>query len=448
MKRVTTIVGAGAVLDLDIPGGAIRPSTHNITESIRKIRHKNVLTGRDIVEIEEVYQILKNEYPVPPNFEQIFHVLEMFIAYGWVWQHPTSLPKTAKMYPVFAPFTSPKWLFDADNVDQALRKVLLVIMDIVNGYNAPYLDGTCRNQWYRDFWRGYDGAWDIFNLNYDTTIEHTLDYCEDGFEDIPGQPEFQHFVPKKLWENRNEYSTMSHLHGCIEFFDSRYKSEVYDKEYIKYGFNDLYKYSSYDKVRDMYIGSGKSKPSNQAGECYVNTPIITGLMKPDKLNILPFAYYHNHLYNSMMRNNSLLIVGYSFGDLYINQILDRMELIHGQDKRVVLIDYWRLMENEETIDSIEDERNRSWHIRDMMRQKLYDNGINNDLAVFLCRMTGMSDCNNALRSFTSYDRTGPMVSENGCLMLFIGGFKAASHYQKEIYDFLNSSRKHERCGDS
>ena len=63
MKRVTTIVGAGAVLDLDIPAGAIWPSTNNITDSIRKIRQKNVLTGRDIVEIEEVYQILENEYP-------------------------------------------------------------------------------------------------------------------------------------------------------------------------------------------------------------------------------------------------------------------------------------------------------------------------------------------------------------------------------------------------
>lgn len=41
---------------------------------------------------------------------------------------------------------------------------------------------------------------------------------------------------------------MSHLHGCIEFFDSRYKDEVYKQEVVKYGFHDLYKYDSYDKV--------------------------------------------------------------------------------------------------------------------------------------------------------------------------------------------------------
>lgn len=71
MKRITTIVGAGAVLDLDLPKDAIWPSTVNITEAIRVIREKNVLTGKDIVEIEEIYKILEKDYPGYPNFELI-----------------------------------------------------------------------------------------------------------------------------------------------------------------------------------------------------------------------------------------------------------------------------------------------------------------------------------------------------------------------------------------
>ena len=136
VRRITTIVGAGAVLDLELPQGTTWPSTENITNAIRGIREKNLLTGKDIVEIEEIYQILEKDYPSYPNFEVIFHVLEMFVAYGWVWQHPTRLPKTTRMFPAFAPFTAPKWLLDEDNVKQALNRVLLVIMDIVNGYNA------------------------------------------------------------------------------------------------------------------------------------------------------------------------------------------------------------------------------------------------------------------------------------------------------------------------
>ena len=437
MKRITTIVGAGAVLDMDLPKDAIWPSTENITNEIRKVR-KNILTGKDIVEVEQIYQILKKDYPAYPNFELIFHVLEMFVAYGWVWQHPTAMPQNTKMFPVFAPFTAPKWLFDRENVNQALDYVLLTIMDIVNGYNAPYLTGATMNTWYRDFWKAYKGAWDIFNLNYDTTIEHTLADCEDGFDDIPDQPEIQHFVPQKLWENKRGGSTMSHLHGCIEFFDSRHKDDVYKKEVIKYGFYDLYKYYSYDKVRDMYTVSSKSKPSNQAGEQFINAPIITGLLKTDKLNILPFAFYHSHLYNCVMRNNSLLVVGYSFGDLYINQLIERMELIYGDKKRVVLIDYWKLMIKDEEIEKIPAGDERSAFVDVIMAQKAHDNEISDGLGTFLCRMTGETDFESAIHSFRHHDRKGPMVSNNGCLMLFIGGFKAASEYRDDIYGFLNS----------
>lgn len=438
MNRITTIVGAGAVLDFDLPKDALWPSTENITNAIRGIKEHNALTKKEIVEIEQIYQILLNDYPIQPNFELIFHVLEMFVAYGWVWQHPTRLPKTTKMYPVFAPFTAPKWLLDKDNVEQALNLVILRIMDIVNGYNAPYLADMSTNSWYRDFWRNYEGAWDVFNLNYDTTIEHTLDDCEDGYDVIHGQPEFQHFVPQKLWQNKRGCSTMNHIHGCIEFFDSHYKDDVYKKEVIKYGFHDLYKYPSYEKVRGMYIGYGKSRPSNQAGEQFVNTPIITGLMKTDKFNILPFAFYHGHLYNCVMRNNSLLVIGYSFGDLYINQLIERMELIHGDRKRVVLIDYWKLSVDDDVIDEITDDEERNRCVRYCMSQKVKGFEINDGVGTFLCRMTGETDFDNAVCSFKHFDRKGPMVSKNGCLMLLIGGFKMASKYKDEIYGFLNS----------
>ena len=119
MKRITTIVGAGAVLDLELPKDAIWPSTENITNAIRGVKKQNILTHKEIVEVEEIYQILKREYPTYPNFELIFHVLEMFVAYGWVWQHPTSMPKATSMFPVFAPFTAPKWLYDRSNVTAA-----------------------------------------------------------------------------------------------------------------------------------------------------------------------------------------------------------------------------------------------------------------------------------------------------------------------------------------
>ena len=81
---------------------------------------------------------------------------------------------------------------------------------------------------------------------------------------------------------------------------------------------------------------------------------------------------------------------------------------------------------------------RSAFIKEMMAAKVHGNEVGDGLGYFLCRMTGETMFETAIRSFKYYDRKGPMVSKNGCLMLFIGGFKAASKYRDDIYGFLNS----------
>lgn len=433
MKRITAIVGAGAILDFDLPEGVNKPSTEYITNEVIKI--KDIFLRKEITEIRDVYNVLNLNYPKKPHFEMLFHVLEMWNAYGRVWKDSTFSNST--IYPVFAPFVSPKHEIDVDNVRVAMYYFLLKVMDIVNSYNAPYLADKNFNRWYRDFWREYSDCWDVFNLNYDTTIEHSFDHCEDGFEGISGQKDFQHFVPQKLWKNANKWSTMSHLHGCIEFFDQRYETEVYKKELYKYDFHDLYKYDSYEKVRRHYVGSGKSLRSNQAGEQLVGTPIITGLRKNDKLNILPFDFYHGHLFNCILKNNSLLLVGYSFGDVYMNNVVERMELIHGEKKRIVLIDWWPLHYGED-MTSITNTEEKTGYIKAMMQIHVKDPDFSRGLGAFLCRMTGKTQFEEAVACFRNYDRTGPMISQNGCLMLFIGGFKAATEYKDDIYSFLNS----------
>ena len=81
---------------------------------------------------------------------------------------------------------------------------------------------------------------------------------------------------------------------------------------------------------------------------------------------------------------------------------------------------------------------RSAFVDAMMTQKVHRNEISDGLGTFLCRMTGESNFESAIHSFRHHNRQGPMVSNNGCLMLFIGGFKAAAQYRDEIYAFLNS----------
>ena len=130
------------------------------------------------------------------------------------------------------------------------------------------------------------------------------------------------------------------------------------------------------------------------------------------------------------------MVGYSFGDVYMNHVIERMELIHGDSKRIVLIDWWPLHVDEKIVGITDSEQMGC--IKSMMQQRVRDTDFNKELGYFLCRMTGKTQFDEAVTCFKNYDRIGPMVSLNGCLMLFIGGFKAAVGYKDKIYDFLNS----------
>lgn len=431
-ERTTVIIGAGACLDFDLPAGVNKPSTGEITRQVLALTPTDPLTGHPITILQDINSHLQANYPAWAHFEVIFHALESIVAYNNHWLYHV---QDSRYVPVFAPFVNPIKPY-TDNYNGVLRDFLITIMDVVDSYDRPFRTNKNNNKWYREFWSSYKSKWDIFNFNYDTTIEESLGVVEDGFCQINPQTSFMHFVPSQLRNNKRNLSTLSHMHGCINFFDERYNKTTYDQEVFSYDFHDMYKYPSYDDVRSKMLGSGKSRKSNQAGEEFVNTPIITGLRKPDKLSCAPFVFYHGHLYDKINTNRSLLITGYSFGDFHVNEHIKRMHLIHGNKKRVVLIDWWGIDRN------VTDEDIEDGSVEDLVkyRMRVHTAGasFNNELAMFLCRMTGKVDVRNAIESLKNFGFDGPMLSSNGCLMLFIGGFRAATAHKDRIYKFLTS----------
>lgn len=180
----------------------------------------------------------------------------------------------------------------------------------------------------------------IFILNYDTTIEQTINEYEDGYEPDGIQDKFLRFNPHRLLNNPDGLSTINHLHGCINYYFSTYKDS--NQDVYTFQSRDLYKYPDYATVRELMLGRGQSSPANQSGETYKSAPIITGLRKLDKLNCIPFDFYHANLVNCLTRNHKLIICGYSFGDSYCNQLIERMLYMHGSRARIVLIDKWNI----------------------------------------------------------------------------------------------------------
>lgn len=147
--------------------------------------------------------------------------------------------------------------------------------------------------------------------------------------------------------------------------------------------------------------------------------IIIGLRKTDKLNCVPFDFYHANMTNCIIKNHKLVIAGYSFGDLYCNNLLERMNFLHGDLKRIVLIDFWKISKE------------------DIMHGEYW---LSKNLGQFLCRMTNCGDLNEVIRQLYKKEnsQTDALYSDNGCLMVLPNGFKQAATYSDEIIAFLNS----------
>ena len=55
-----------------------------------------------------------------------------------------------------------------------MKQYIIRIMDIVDSYNVHFMNVPEAEMWYKNFFRASLHKWDIFNFNYDTTIEASL----------------------------------------------------------------------------------------------------------------------------------------------------------------------------------------------------------------------------------------------------------------------------------
>jgi hypothetical protein len=417
MATTTILIGSGATIEL----GAC--STNDITQKITESnRYQNYVESSYFSAVDKVYNKLKETYPEVPNFEHIFHILEMLYSYNFVWKGNCKNPS---MFPLFAPFVKLQteiinnneleWLFSL------ISQCQLDIMKMVNTYDDKYKNKKSKEySWYNNFWRKFNG-FNLFNLNYDTTIENSIDNYIDGFVDS-GDKRFQKFNPKKLYEDKVPYK-ICHLHGCIQYYYHNHTN--INKDVYEYGHSDLYKWTSFQDVEKMMSGSTRSNAPTQSGESIYIGPIITGLRKTDKLIATPYNYYHHFLSDSILKNKSLLIVGYSFGDLYINDLIERMNLLHRQEKRIVVITYFKPDEIKEIDGTI----TKTFSGLDFVNDR------NKDL-LFIKKM--MYDDSFEFRNLDhTISKEERYISKDKTVHLYVHGFKsAAEKYSDEIVDFL------------
>ena len=428
-KRITTIVGAGAILDFDFHyHNAFIPSSENITKAIKELTFKGYDKERCDV-ISAVYNLalrcklsVYDEYPLKKlylsdkynlYFEELYFLLESMLSFtsnGIEYFDPTGVP------PLSTLLTIRKELEDYKQVEfeRAVIKSLKKIISIIECYDSHFREHADSENWYRRFWEGKDNIkYDIFTFNYDTTIEQCIGIYEDGFELIDNsENQISVFHPKKLLNNPNKLSTVQHLHGCI------YYAECPEECGNTHSNRDFFKMNS---VMDAIKHIGRQQDEQtQAKEFYINSPILIGLRKLDKMTFMPSSIYHANLVNKLMANRGVLIVGYSFNDLYVNQLLQRRLLMKGTNHRMVIIDFIQTRVN--SLESL---------------YNIMQNKHGNLLQFIKPFMNLRKDDKLNMREaeFRSYN--DPIYSEDHKCMLFICGFrKAVESYADLILDFL------------
>lgn len=416
-KRTTAILGAGAILDFNFDGQP-KPTTKYITESVvdQKIQGYNEIDSDLIRHIyERIIDASRAEYlrfhpavrhyDPPITFEDLFEVIETLYSYSGTWKHE------------HYPFSLISALVNSDldnysvDYERCMHAIIKKIVEIVNAYDELFKkDG--REYWYKNFWKAFDGKLDVFNLNYDTTVEHSLGDYVDGY--IPFTQEYERFEPEELWNASLDKATVNHLHGCVLYGDPNPKPAEFH-----YSHRDLYKFYP-NVVKEAFI-SGQWLPRTQTGDSIFYSPIITGLKKTDKICFMPHSFYHANLVKKIIENPSLLICGYSFGDLYVNQLLQRHKLIHNENEKIVIVEKWPEYVNENSIS---------------LYRYFMDN-TSPGLREFVERATEAGIA--PLETFKNFKQLteGCWESPNRVLLLYTKGIKVAvEKYQNMILSFL------------
>lgn len=420
---VTVVVGAGAVLDFEHK--VISPSVKAITDEVLKQSIQKV-DGSEWHLIKELYNCLIDRLKQVDNpevrrllhpelsFEDLLHVLETCLSYSSCW-HDEYLHREA--FPLFGSLIDPKsFLKDIDTVEYERAAYALEekVMEIVNQYDSAFRENIGSEEWYRAFWRSMSGG-NVFTLNYDSTIEESVGSYEDGFEEILGADDYSRFSARKYYDNPDGKMTIAHLHGSILY--SEPKSSPFD-----YSTRDLVKNRDYEtalKNRQMR----QSLNRTQAKEVYIQPYIISGAKKTEKMIYAPYSVYLSDLSRKVIENKRLVIVGYSFGDLYLNEILGLGMKAHGEELRVVIIDKFPQY--------VEDYPSFYQRLR---------KHCNYDEFSFVSRVAkdrlsiepGQKEFPLVVKDYVS-----PVRSKNGSLMFCMTGFKdAVTKHKDDIMEFL------------
>ena len=408
MTRLTILVGAGAVVEVS------NVSTGSITD---QLLNSNKIHTSSRALFRKIYSdlLINNQKweDYSPNFEDIFHGLEILAG---LYTQDDAAPEFKPIYKYFTTLKDDYQEFNTyknypKKVDirlsYAFSDLLKIITESIESYSTEI-----PTNWYQNFFSQLNNHYDldIFNLNYDNWFEKIFENYNDGFKGSKDNGTYIEFNPSSALELDNNHININHLHGQINFTfinDSKIASDDFNDE----DFYTIYKIKNAKDNNVKRYAEGNFE-NTQNGEHLKQTTIITGKNKTEKIAIPPFDTYRANLQKCLIKNPNLLIVGYGFGDYYVNNVLKQFNKVHGENKRVNIIDF-------------ADEK--KWNKKMITRNQISEDKFRTLYGIFK---------DPTIKTILSNEYKPIQTFNNGVNHIFMKGFKDAA--ENNIENIINS----------
>lgn len=280
------LLGAGASMDCGVPGTMdLTKGVWQAIEDATAQRSAHLWSG-DTSQPQRLRSVLDQAYPPAATFEHVLHALEALASLSRTWQPGTASMNrmvegvvTGGMRSHLVPCYDPTWVTSACDalITRLGESVRASGQRIVSQVKWPEVRG---------FLEELRARFDLYvvTTNYDTLVEQAFGWgaAEQGLGPVGGETvcRFNRHVtppPRPM-----------HLHGSVCF---GYRCKGHDPN--RFAFEDepgdLYLHDTPVAAATTWLPSGYG--ANQAGRIGVVGPLVTGLEKPAKLLVEPYASY-------------------------------------------------------------------------------------------------------------------------------------------------------------
>lgn len=326
-KKLLIIVGAGASLEFGLP------SVNDVDGIFDSCAGQVLpLLSEPMSNLYRYCKVTIDNYhqaaPGPvlrkgANYEEVLYHLNLLVPYYSDPQrvHGSNVLLEPRQLPMVRQFSHPK-VVDGN----VLRYLSNALMDALVDHFIDACSGIADNKaneisLLRDFLSALSEEFDIgiVTLNYDNVFTHACPRFFTGFN-----PETCTFEPLTILR-RDAWNFIYHLHGSIHFAMTGTRHDMHAITWAK----------TPTKGHQVH-SSGRNDQGSAEGVAFPTSTIIAGHGKTQQILRQPFRTYYAQVNRLVHEADSLLFLGYGFGDQHLNAAFSE-----ARDRRrpVVVVDW-------------------------------------------------------------------------------------------------------------